>query len=128
VREAVLDSGAVSFFVQSSGRAQALIALLTIEDLWPPVVPSAVLVECLTGHPEKDVKTNRFLKICDVRASLSQTSARRAAKLRTEAGRGSAVDAMVVAVAEPRGLVVTGDTADITALAANALDVAIETV
>jgi hypothetical protein len=128
VREAVLDSGAVSFFVQSSSQARALAAVLIIEDMWPPVVPSAVLVECLTGHPEKDVKTNRFLKTCDVRTILSETGARRAAKLRTEAGRGSAIDAIVVAVAEPHGMVVTGDTADITALAANALDVTIETV
>ena len=128
MRETVLDSGAVSFFVESSHRAKALIALLTIEDMWPPVVPSAVLAECLTGHPEKDVKTNRFLKICDVRTSLSETAARRAAKLRTDAGRGSAVDAIVVAVAEPHGLVVTGDTVDITALSANAVDVAIEAV
>lgn len=128
MREAVLDSGAVSFFVQGSHRADALIALLTIEDMWPLVVPSAVLVECLTGHPEKDVLTNRFLKICDVRTNLSGTGARRAAKLRTDAGRGSAVDAIVVAVAEPHGMVVTGDTADITALATNALDVTIETV
>jgi predicted nucleic acid-binding protein len=128
VPEAVLDSGAVSFFVQSSSRAKALAAVLAIEDMWPPVVPSAVLVECLTGHAEKDTKTNRFLKACDVRTNLSEPGARRAAKLRTDAGRGSAVDAIVVAVAEPHGLVVTGDTADITALAANALDVAIEIV
>jgi predicted nucleic acid-binding protein len=128
VREAVLDSGAVSFFVQSSSRARALAAILTIEDMWPPVVPSAVLVECLTGHPEKDMRTNKFLKICDVRTSLTETAARRAAKLRTDAGRGSAVDAIVVAVAEPHGTVVTGDTADITALAANAIGVTIESI
>ncbi|HET6296987.1 MAG TPA: PIN domain-containing protein [Kribbella sp.] len=125
MRALVLDSGAVSYFVQGSGRAKALMAVLTSEDLWPPVVPSAVLVECLTGHPEKDARTNRFLKGCDIKASLSETGARRAAKLRTEAGRGSAVDAIIVAAAEPHGLVVTGDTADITALAANAVSVTI---
>ena len=128
MRETVLDSGAISYFAQSSGRAKALIAILTTEDMWPPVVPSAVLVECLTGHPEKDAKTNRFLKICDVRTTPSEVVARRAAKLRTEAGRGSAVDAIVVAAAEPGGLVVTGDTVDLSALAANAIDVAIESI
>jgi hypothetical protein len=46
--------------------------------------------------------------------------------LRTAAGCGSAVDAIVVAVAEPRGLVVTGDKVDLTALAANAIGVRIE--
>ncbi|TCO49405.1 hypothetical protein EV646_103383 [Kribbella antiqua] len=128
MREAVLDSGAVSYFAEGSGRAKALIAILTIEDLWPPVVPSAVLVECLTGHPEKDAKTNRFLKVCDITASPSEPQARRAAKLRTGAGRGSAVDAIVVAAAEPEGVVITGDTVDITALAANAAGVTIRSV
>ncbi len=128
MREAVLDSGAVSFFAEGSGRAKAVIAILTIEDLWPPVVPSAVLVECLTGYPEKDAKTKRFLKVCDISASLSETRARRAAKLRTEAGRGSAVDAIVVAAAEPDGVVITGDTVDLTALAANAAGVTIRSV
>jgi hypothetical protein len=128
MREAVLDSAAVSFFSEGSGRAKAVIAVLTIEDLWPPVVPSAVLVECLTGHPEKDTKTKRFLKVCYISASLSEPRARRAAKLRTGAGRGSAVDAIVVAAAEPEGVVITGDTVDITALAANAAGVTVRTV
>lgn len=125
MRQAVLDSGAVSFFAEGSSRAKAVLAVLGIEDLWPPVVPSAVLVECLTGHPQKDVQTNKFLKTCDISPSLSESVARRAAKLRTDAGRGSAVDAIVVATAEPGGVVITGDTVDISALAANAADVII---
>lgn len=125
MRQAVLDSGAVSFFAEGSSRAKAVLAVLGIEDLWPPVVPSAVLVECLTGHPQKDVQTNKFLKTCDISPSLSESVARRAAKLRTDAGRGSAVDAIVVATAEPGGVVIAGDTVDISALAANAADVII---
>ena len=39
------------------------------------------------------------------------------------AGRGSAVNALVVAVAEPAGAVLTGDLADLRALAAHADDV-----
>jgi hypothetical protein len=128
MRDAVLDSGAVSYLVEGSGRAKALLAVLAIEDLWPPVVPSAVLVECLTGHPQKDVQTNKFLKTCDITVSPSESIARRAAKLRTDAGKGSAVDAIVVAVAEPEGVVITGDTADITALAANAVGVTVRSV
>jgi hypothetical protein len=54
--------------------------------------------------------------------------ARRAARLRTAAGCGSAVDAIVVAVAEPRGLVVTGEKVDLTVLAAAAIGVRIERV
>ncbi|MBP2349531.1 hypothetical protein JOF29_000614 [Kribbella aluminosa] len=128
MRQAVLDSGAVSFFVEGSSRAKAVLAVLGIEGLWPPIVPSAVLVECLTGHPQKDVRTNRFLKSCDIGVTLDESAARRAAKLRTDAGKGSAVDAIVVAIAEPSGVVITGDTADITALAAHAADVTVHRV
>jgi hypothetical protein len=117
----VLDSGAVTMLAdQSKSRARALLAVLTVEDMWPPVVPSAVLVECLTGRPGRDAMTNKFLKSCDVDERLSRGIARRAAGLRREAGRGSAVDAIVVANAEPDGKVITADTADITALAAAA--------
>ncbi len=45
----VLDSGAVTGLAERSGRAAALIAAFRREGLWPPVVPSVVLVECLTG-------------------------------------------------------------------------------
>ncbi len=125
----VLDSGAVSMLAdQSKSQARALLAVLTIEDLWPPVVPSAVLVECLTGRPGRDAMTNKFLKSCDVEERLSRGIARRAAGLRREAGRGSAVDAIVVASAEPDGRVVTGDAADINALAAVSDGVTVMTV
>ncbi len=125
----VLDSGAVSMLAdQSKSQARALLAVLTIEDLWPPVVPSAVLVECLTGRPGRDAMTNKFLKSCDVEERLSRGIARRAAGLRREAGRGSAVDAIVVASAEPDGGVVTGDAADINALAAVSDGVTVMTV
>ena len=122
----ILHSGAVTYLANGSSRAKALMAVFASEDLWPPVVPSAVLVECVTGHPEKDVQTNRFLQTCDITGTLTESRARRAARLRTAAGCGSAVDAIVVAVAEPRGLVVTGDKVDLTALAANAIGVRIE--
>ncbi|MEP7113491.1 MAG: hypothetical protein ABI862_09520 [Ilumatobacteraceae bacterium] len=56
------------------------------------------------------------------------TAARRAAELRRRARRGSAVDAIVVALAEPGGNVLTGDKADIEALAAHAHDVSVETI
>jgi hypothetical protein len=126
VARLILDGGAVTYLANGSSRAKALMAVFTSEDLWPPVVPSAVLVECLTGHPEKDAQTIRFLKTCDITGTLTQSMARRAAKLRTAAGCGSAVEAIVVAAAEPRGLVLTGDKVDLRALAANAIGVGIE--
>jgi hypothetical protein len=54
--------------------------------------------------------------------------ARRAAELRRRARTGSAVDALVVALAEPGGVVVTGDRADLEALAQYADGVTIEVV
>jgi hypothetical protein len=56
--------------------------------------------------------------MCEVEA-LDELVARRAARLRTGAGRGSAVDAIVIAFAEGiGGLVLTQDPKDLKALAA----------
>jgi hypothetical protein len=71
---------------------------------------------------------NRFLKTCTVQAEVTPAIARRAAELRRLARTGSAVDALVVALAEPGGTVLTGDKADIEALAAHARDVSVELV
>ena len=85
-------------------------------------------MECLTGRPGADAVTNRLLKACDVRPDVAESLARRAAALRTQAGRGSAVDALVVAVAEPGGTVLTGDLADLRAIAGHATGVDVESV
>jgi hypothetical protein len=90
------------------------------QGIWPPVVPSVVLVECLTGKPRHDAVTNRFLKVCDITEELPEHLARRAGVLRASARRGSAVDALVVAMAEPGGSVLTSDLGDLRALAAHA--------
>jgi len=124
----VLDSGAVTRLAERSSRAAALIAALRAEGLWPPVVPSVVLIECLTGEGSRDAVHNRFLRTCDVADSVPVPLARRAAWLRARARSGSAVDALVTAVAEPGGTVLTGDLADLWALARHASDVAIESI
>ena len=121
----VLDSGAVTRLAERSRRAAALIAALREEGLWPPVVPSVVLVECLQGHVGRDAAVNRFLKSCDINEVLFERLVRRAAGLRFMARRGSAVDAVVVAHAEPGGTVLTSDLPDVQALAAGADDVAV---
>lgn len=54
--------------------------------------------------------------------------ARRAARLRRLAKAGSAVDAIVVAFAEPHGVVITSDMKDLQALAVHAQDVFVEAV
>ena len=124
----VLDSGAVTRLAERTPRAAALIAALRAEGLWPPVVPSAVLIECLTGEGSRDAAEHRFLRTCDVAESLPVPLSRRAAWLRARARTGSAVDALVTAVAEPGGTVLTGDLADLRVLARHASDVTIEAI
>lgn len=66
--------------------------------------------------------------MCIIDPSVSEPTARRAAELRRLGRAGSAVDALIVAIAEPGGTVLTGDRADIEALAAHANRVAVEVV
>ena len=122
----MLDSGAVSRLAERSQRAAALIVALRDAGLWPPLVPSVVLVECLQGHAGRDASANRFLKTCDVVEEVGARLARRAALLRRRARRGSAVDALVVAFAEPGGTALTSDPEDLQALAAHATGVTVE--
>lgn len=124
----VLDSGGFSRLSERSKRALALIEELRTAGLWPPVVPTMVLVESLQGHAGRDADANRFLKTVMKEEEVGIGLARRAAELRRRARRGSAVDALVVAVAEPNGVVLTGDEADITALAAVSHGVTVELV
>jgi len=116
----ILDSGGVSRLAARSVAVSALIRSLVEQDLWPPLVPTMVMVESLHGDSGPDANTHRFLKTCIIEPSVTEPIARRAAELRRRASRGSAVDALVVAMAEPNGTVLTGDAADIGALAANA--------
>jgi predicted nucleic acid-binding protein len=116
----ILDSGGVSRLAERSRQAAALIVALRDEGLWPPLVPSVVLVECLEGHAGRDAVENRFLKTCDIAETVPESLARRAARLRRHARRGSAVDALVVALAEPGGTVLTSDPNDLQALASHA--------
>lgn len=76
-----------------------------------------VLVESLLGDPRRDTNTHRFLKTCIIEPTVQERVAKRVAKLRRRARRGSAVDAIVVALAEPGGTALTGDREDIEALA-----------
>lgn len=91
-------------------------------------MPTVVFVESLTGAQQRDATVNRFLQACDIHAAVSERIARCAADLRTKARRGSAVAAIVVAIAESGRTVLTSDSGDLTALAANAADVVIEVV
>ncbi|TNF38462.1 MAG: hypothetical protein EP329_00360 [Deltaproteobacteria bacterium] len=114
----VLDSGGVTFLARRSRDAAALLQVLRSRGHWPPIVPAVVLVECTQGHPGRDAHINRFLKTCDLVEIVPERLARRAAALRTKARKGSAVDAIVVAFAEPSGAVITSDPGDLKTLAA----------
>lgn len=124
----VLDSGGLSRLSQRSRRAAALIEALQSENLWPPVVPTVVLAESTSGAARTDTNINRMLKSCDVDPNVPEATARRAGYLRARARKGSAVDALLVALAEPGGTVLTGDPEDLEALATHAERVVIERV
>ncbi len=119
----VLDSGGVSLLARHSKETAARIRSLLRAGLWPPLVPSVVLVECLQGHAGRDAATNQFLKTCDIVEDVPEAIARRAAQLRRLSKASSAVDALVVAFAEPDGTALTSDPHDLEALAAHSIGV-----
>lgn len=125
----VLDSGAVTRLAGRDRRAVARIGSMKREGIWPPVVPSVVLAECIAGRQSVDAVTNRFLKGCEIEEQLPARIARNAGRLRDRTGRASqisAVDAVVVAMAEPHGIVLSTDPEDLSALAAHTEGVAVE--
>ena len=124
----VLDSGGLSRLSERTRRAAALIAALRGQGLWPPVVPTVVLAESTAGRSKTDANVNRLLRSCDIDPTVTVTTARRAGELRARARRGSAVDAIVVALAEPGATIITSDRDDLQALAAYASHVEIEVV
>ena len=122
----VLDSGGFSRLSERSPRALALIEAFRADGLWPPIVPTVVLVESLQGHGSRDANANRFVNACITEEYVSTPLARRAAELRRKSRHGSAVDSLVVAFAEPGGTVLTGDRKDIEALASLSRGVSVE--
>jgi hypothetical protein len=114
----VLDSGGLRHLAARSSEAAALIRSLRREDLWPPVIPTMILIESLQGRTGRDAPLNQFIGTCLIEEAVPVTLARRAAELRRRARKGSAVDALVMALAEPNGVVLTGDVGDLQALAA----------
>ncbi len=101
-------------------KSAGLIATLQSSEFWPLTVPTVVLTESLSGNPRIDVPVSRLLKLCEIDDHVPMPVARRAGELRALAKRGSAVDAIVVALAEPNGAVLTSDLADMRALASYA--------
>jgi predicted nucleic acid-binding protein len=116
----VLDSGAVTALGRRDRQTAARIAVLQQRGLWPPIVPTAVLVDSLTGNRVRDALANRTVGLSLVHP-LNEPLARRAAQLRGRARAGSAVDAVVVATAELlEALVITVNPDDLARLSHHA--------
>ena len=79
----VLDSGGLSRLAERRRHSARLIELLYRDGTWPPLVPSVVLTESLSGRPHTDATANRLLKSCIVVEEVSESLARRAGVLRT---------------------------------------------
>ncbi len=112
----VLDSGGVTALAGQRAR----LAELRRRGVWPPQLPTVVLVEVLTGDHRRDFHENHLLRMCQIRPVDEQT-ARDAARLRTASGRAddiSATDAIVVAFAVSLGdsVILTSDPTDLTDL------------
>jgi hypothetical protein len=105
----VLDSGAVTALGRRDRQTAARIAVLRRRGLWPPILPTAVLIDSLSGNRMRDAPANRTVGLSLVHP-LEEPLARRAAQLRGRARAGSAVEATVVATAELlEALVITGN-------------------
>ncbi len=83
---------AISTLSRRDRQTAARITALRRRGLWPPIVPTAVLVESLTGNGARDALANRVVGLSLVHP-LDDSLARRAAQLRSKARVGSAVDA-----------------------------------
>jgi hypothetical protein len=124
----VLDRAGVHALSERSAPALALMRSLRERDLWPPVVPTAVVAESLSGDAAHDAAVLRFLRTCVIEDHLPMTVAIRAAELRRRAGRGTVAEAVAMAVAEPDSILLTGDAATTSALAEHSDNVTIEIV
>lgn len=113
----ILDSHGVTRLAGDRAR----LAELRNREEWPPLVPTVVLTEALTGDHRRDYHENRLLRTCDLRA-VDEVLAREAAALRAQVQARripSAVDAIVVAVADQAegGIVLSSDPSDLRPLA-----------
>jgi len=125
----VLDGSAVTKLAARSPANLALLRNLRATGAWPARVSTVALADCLSGDPDVDEPVLRFLGTCLLVDAVPAALARRGAWLRTAAGRGSAADALTVALAEPGGSILAGDRAsNVEALALFANGVFVERV
>lgn len=116
----ILDSHGVTRLAGDRAR----LAELRNRGEWPPLVPTVVLTEALSGDHRRDYHENRLLRTCDLQ-TVDEDLARQAAALRAQVKARripSAVDAIVVAAADQAGggIVLSSDAGDLRALARHA--------
>ena len=113
----ILDAGAVIALARNDPRARAFVRR-AIELDAEVRVPVVVLAETLRGTP-RDAEVHRVLNAVSDSQPIDEAVGRRAGSLLGRADRSDTVDAIVVAEAIESGGagILTGDSADLTALA-----------
>jgi hypothetical protein len=94
----VLDSGGLTALIGGSQRARQWLRWIVEHD-GTIQVPTPILVECTTGDAARDAEVNRVLGVL-ARAAMvlrapGEETARRAGKLRFQAGSDDGIDALV---------------------------------
>lgn len=123
----ILDSGAIFAWASGSERVRRFVQRAVAEQALV-LVPAVVVAETTRGGA-RDAPVNRVLKAIDEIDAIGEITAREAGRL-LAARRNSnvTIDALVVATAARREptIILTGDLADITALAAGYRHVRVE--
>jgi predicted nucleic acid-binding protein len=123
----ILDAGAVIALARQDIRARA--ALTAAWEVGADViVPAVVVAETVRGHGARDAPVNRVLNAVGNIAPATEDRARTAGALLARAKSNATVDALVVAEVVQRGggVVLTGDVADLEALAGSHAEVVIQ--
>ena len=116
----ILDSGAVFALAAGQPRARQVVER-ALRERTLLVIPAVVITETTRGTA-RDARVNRVLSAVQDIAPVTESVAREAGRLLATANVGNAtVDALIVAEAVLHGpaLILTGDLADIGALADN---------
>ena len=122
----ILDAGAVIALSRSDARARAVLAA-AIEAGADVSIPAVVVAETVRGVAA-DAPVNRVVKAVGEVGLVTEAIGRTAGRLLGEAGSSATVDAIVVATAiEASGAVIlTGDPADLGALASRHREVVVQ--
>lgn len=116
----ILDSGAVIALAGRDRRVRAYVEEAIAREILI-VLPAVVIAET-TGGNARDAAVNRVINTVDEIAPATEATARQAGRLLDAADIGNAtVDALVVAeaVLGDNAVIMTGDTGDLSALAAD---------